>query len=474
MHRLRNCALRLTLWGMLWLALPACTLHVVAPEIDVRTRQQVEPAPEISYVAAVARLPLIQLATLVEQLVLAPVHKDGVAGPIQWTVDIARSGIVTPRADAGALCLLVPFRVVARAQTFGAHLDKTVVADIDLCARPQFIAGGLMHLESVVARVNLQQLNFPGPLAMLSDVVVDRLQNLVARQLAEVVGKLSVPIATTVAPLTTALNKPMPLQEQGCLKLRPQGITTSQPEVDPTALRVAIVVAALPTVEQPCVDVPPENRAAQPVAIEVQRELAIPETRLLLPIGVSLDAVRARAAAQLITGKPLLLGTPQDDRGWLQLDGLVLDSAKGALLMHVKVHGEVADSFLWIPIRRKIDGEFVIWGVPEVTPTEIRLADIHLDMQCDDRLVEMAVALKKADLIAQVAAQVRIPREVIEAQARQAVMSLAKPLDVGGQSLPVRIDIKQLAIERVRAAGQRLEVLVRFVGQILVGATDRI
>jgi hypothetical protein len=53
-------------------------------------------------------------------------------------------------------------------------------------------------------------------------------------------------------------------------------------------------------------------------------------------------------------------------------------------------------------------------------------------------------------------------------------LGLAQPLDVDGQKLPVRIEIKQLAVERVRAAGQRLEVLVRFVGQILVGATDRI
>ena len=276
----------------------------------------------------------------------------------------------------------------------------------------------------------------------------------------------------TVSPLTAALNRPLPLPQQACLKLRAQSVTTSQPDVDPSAVRLAIVVAALPTVEQPCVL--GETAPLGPVRLAVQRELNVPETRLLLPIGLALETVQAQAVSQLITGRPLPLGKPGDDRGWVQLGAIRLDTAKGALLIRVKLHGEIADTFLWLPIHRKIDGEFLIWGVPEVTPTEIHLTDVHLDMQTDDRLVELAVALKHADLTAQIAAQVRISRESIEAQARQAVLGLAQPLDVQGQRLPVRIDIKQLTIERVRGAGQRLEVLVRFVGQILVGATDRI
>ena len=454
-------------------ALPACALHLVAPEPDVRTLQPVEPAAETSFIAAVAHLPLMQLAGIVEHYALAPVQRTGDAGPVHWALDIARGGIVTPRADSGALCLLVPFRVAARAQAMGASLDKTLGADIDLCARPTLTPTGDLRLENVVARVNLHNLNLPGPLAMLSGVAIDALQNLVARQLAELLGKLSLPVATAVAPMTAALNRPMVLQ-QACLKLRAQGITAAQPEVDPSALRLAIVVAALPTVEQPCALAPDLGLAQRSVSIAVQRELAVPETRLLLPIGVSLDAVQAQSSAQLVTGKPLPLGEPGSDRGWIQLDGIRLDSAKGALLIHVRVHGEIADTFLWLPIHRKIEGEFMIWGLPEVTETEIHLTDVHLDMQTDDRLVELAVALKKADLTAQIARQVRIPRESVEAQARAAVLALAQPLDVDGQRLPVRIEIKQLSVERVRAAGQRLEVLVRFVGQILVGATDRI
>ncbi len=454
--------------------LASCTLHVVAPEPDVRTVQPVEPAAETSFIAAVARLPLMQLAGLVERYALAPVHNDGDAGMVHWSVDIARAGIVTPRAENGVLCLLVPFHVAARAQALGSGLDKKLNADIDLCARPTLTSSGDLHLENTVVRVHLQQLDWPGPLRMLSDVAVERLQNLVGRQLADFVAKLSVPVAGAVAPMTAALNRPMPLQQQACLKLRAQGITTSQPDVDPSALRMAIVVTALPTVEQPCVSAPSTSPVPQPVEIRVARELNVPQTRLLLPIGISLDAVQAQTEKQLITGKQLPLGKPGDDRGWIQLDSIHLDSAKGALLMRVRVHGEIADSFLWIPIHRKVDGEFIIWGVPEVTPTEIRLTDVHLDMQTDDRLVELAVALKNADLTAQIAAQVRISRESIEAQARAAVLGMAQPLDVDGQKLPVRIEIKQLAVERVRAAGQRLEVLVRFVGQILVGATDRI
>lgn len=458
---------------LLVLAASACTLHVVAPEPDVRTLQPVEPAPETSFIAAVARLPLMQLAGLVERYGMPPIHRLGDAGPVHWSLDVARGGIVTPRADNGALCLLVPFRIVARAQALGANLDKTLTADIDLCARPTLAANGDLQLEGVVARVNLQNLNWPGPLSMLSGEAVNALQNMAGRQLADFVSKVRLPVSSAVAPMANALNKPMPLQQQACLKLRAQGINASQPDVDPSALRLAIVVAALPTVEQPCVALA-DAVAPPPLTIHVMRDLVVPETRLLLPIGVSLEAVQAQTEKQLITGKPLPLGQAGEDRGWIQLDGIRLDSAKGALLMRVRVHGEIADKFLWIPIHRKIEGEFIIWGVPEVTPTEIHLTDVHLDMQTDDRLVELAVALKKADLTAQIAAQVRIPRDSIESQARAAVMGMAQPLDVDGQKLPVRIEIKQLAVERVRAAGQRLEVMVRFVGQILVGATDRI
>ncbi len=71
-------------------ALPACALHLVAPEPDVRTLQPVEPAAETSFIAAVARLPLMQLAGIVEHYALAPVQRTGDAGPVHWALDIAR------------------------------------------------------------------------------------------------------------------------------------------------------------------------------------------------------------------------------------------------------------------------------------------------------------------------------------------------------------------------------------------------
>ena len=66
-------------------ALPACALPLVAPEPDVRTLQPVEPAAETSFIAAVARLPLMQLAGIVEHYALAPVQRTGddhPAGPL--------------------------------------------------------------------------------------------------------------------------------------------------------------------------------------------------------------------------------------------------------------------------------------------------------------------------------------------------------------------------------------------------------
>lgn len=452
------------------LLLPSCALHLVAPEPDIRTLQPVEPAPETSFIAAVARLPLMQVAELVERYALTPIQRQGTTGLAQWKLDVTRTGIVTPRAENGSLCLLVPFRVVAHVQAFGAGLDKALDIAVDVCARPELQQSGELKFQTPVVRVNAPGLNLPGPLSMLSAEIVTALQDYAGRQLSGFIAQVRVPVSATVGPMTTALNRPMVLPQDACLKLRPQDIRTSQPDVDPSALRLAVVVAALPTVEQPCV-APTETQPPAQVPIHVMRELGVPETRLLLPIGMSLENVQEQARRQLITGKPLPLG---EGKGWVQFDSVRLDSAKGALLIRVKLHGELADKFLFIPFHRALDGEFILWGVPEVTETEVRLTDVHLDLQTDDRLVALGVALKQADLVAQVADKVRIPRLTIETQARDAVLGLARPLDVQGQRLPVRVDVKQLTIERVRTVGQRLEVMVRFVGQILLGATDRI
>lgn len=450
--------------------LHACALHLRAPEPDIRTLEPVLPAGEPSSIAAVARFPLQQIATLVENFALAPVQQAGSAGPVQWTVQVARAGIVTPRAENGSLCLLVPFRVLAKANLFGTALDRTVNAAVDVCARPVLEADAQLRLQNPVVRVRLEQLDLPGPLRMLSDVALESLQQRFSRQLGDIVGRLKIPLTDAVTPLLARLNRPFVLPNQSCVKLRPQQLRTTQPEVDPGALRLAVAIVALPTVEQPCVDVPLDLRQ---VPIVVETELTQPETRLLLPIGVGLETLRLEAQKQLVTGKPLQLDAQNPDAGWVQVDAIALDSAKGMLLIRAKLHGQVRDKILFWPIQRDLDGEFLIWGKPEVTETEIRLTDLHLDMTTDDRLVELGVALKRADIVRKIADHVRMPRGQVEAQARAAVLALAVPLNVGGQTLPVRIDVKQLTLESVRAAGQRLEVAVRFIGYIVLGGTDR-
>lgn len=469
---------------ILILALPACTLHVVAPEPDIRTLEAVAPAAEASSLAAVTRLPLTELATLIERHAMEPVVQQGVQGPLRWSVDIRRSGLVLARADNGALCLLVPFAVVASADMLGAAIRKNLAASVDVCARPVLGQDASLSLTGAQVRVRLEDANWPGPLRMLSDVAIEPLQNRISTELSRLVGGVSLPLGPAIAPLLVGLRRPIALQQEACLKLRPQEVATSQPEVDPTALRLAVAISAQPTVEQPCVaEAPPVSMRAGPAAtpaplpIVVRRELHQPETRLLLPLGVSLETLRLEAEKQLVTGKPIVLsdsGKPGTDNGWIQLDALRLDSAKGALLMRVKMHGEIRDTLLWWPISRAMEGEFLIWGVPEVTETEIRLKDVQLDLKTDDRLMSVGMALERANLTQKIADKLRIPRVQVESQARTLVTALGRPIQVGTQQWPVRVDVRQLAVEQVRAVGQRLEVLVRFAGMVVIGATDRL
>jgi len=104
----------------------------------------------------------------------------------------------------------------------------------------------------------------------------------------------------------------------------------------------------------------------------------------------------------------------------------------------------------------------------------VRLASVQLDLRTADGLTQLGAALKRARLTETVEKKLQVSRYFLENQARAALLDVGKGLELAGHHIPVRIDTETLQLETARALAGRLEVQVRFVGQIVIGDTNRL
>jgi hypothetical protein len=163
------------------------------------------------------------------------------------------------------------------------------------------------------------------------------------------------------------------------------------------------------------------------------------------------------------------LGRIETAQGWMRIGKVTLGTAKGRLLVRAAISGEVQDKVLFIPLRRTLSGEVLLWGTPRLQADAITLPDLELQFDTDDKLVALATSLRRSDLVANVRDKLKIPRARIDAEASKALASLARHIEVGGELLPVVVQTQELTLQDVIASGQRLEVLVRFRGQVVIG-----
>ncbi len=452
------------------LLLGGCALHVRAPDPDLPANQPLAPSNEISNFAAVARLPLPMLAALLEKQALTPVAQADRTMLLAWSYQVERSGRVAAREQSGSLCFLVPFHGSAQVVALGGTLRKELDVAVDVCAKPRLSPSGIMTLQNPAVRVALDRVDFGGPAKPLLDNLAEKLEKYAGGQIATFIRTVQVPVGDYVTPTSSALYKPLPISDGACLQLRPLALRVAQPEVDPEYLRLALSIATQPTVEMPCG--PAQMPKALPMAVD--DELKHPETTLVLPIAVPLSQVRTQVLERLhALGRMPLGGKDKPDGGWVEVTDLKLISAQGALLVRAQIRGELVDKFLFIPFSRKIDGEFLVWGVPKVGPKDIELTHVQVDLQTDDKLNSLGAAIKRQEIAEIIAEKLRIPRSQIEGQARQVLASFSNGISVAGEKLPVRIDTRQLEISQVQTVGQRLEVLVRFAGFVVLGDTAR-
>lgn len=449
--------------------LGGCVAHLRAPEPDLRDLTPVRPAAQVSSIAAVARIPYATLGKLIEHELPPRASGTERLGMVDATWQVWRDGAIGARPDErGRLCFDAPFAGKGAMAAFGQRLERELRASLHLCAVPYLDQAAVLRLRDVDARVLVDRNALGGPLQSLLDAVAERLQRVGSAETTDRIRHLSIPMLDAMAPVQTAIARPMDVGQQGCLKLRPQEARLAQPGIDPSALRIAAAVDALPTVERPCAQEAGPRPGSGRIATTVVDNLLQPKTSLWLPVSTALELLQPEVQRAVDA-----MGVIRSAQGWLKVGKVQLATSRGHLLARAQVDGEVQDRVLFIPVKRTVKGEVVLWGVPTVTARGVELADLQLDVQSEDALVDLAAGLRRSELSRIVAGKLMITKEKIDGDARRALAAMAQTVDIGSQQLPVRVEIEQLGLEQVTAAGQRIEVLVRFVGQVVVGDTGQ-
>ncbi|MBM4343947.1 MAG: DUF4403 family protein [Deltaproteobacteria bacterium] len=446
-----------------------CAVQLRAPEPDLPDRKPVQPAPMLSHLAAVARIPHATLGRFAENHLDKGQSGTETMGVLHANWQVARDGPVTVRGDErGRLCFVTMFKGKTEASALGQRLDRELRGQMNACARPELDAGATLRMRDPDVRVLLDRSSVGGPVGFVLDAILGKLQAIAGDAALTRLRELAVPTLDALGPLQAMLQAPIGLPDKACIKLRPQSVRVTQPMIDPTALRMGASVAALPTGEQPCTDGADPTAFAGKLPFAVVDHLETPKTFLLLPVAMSLDALQKPMAEEMAR-----IGAMKTDQGWVKVTGMRLSTARGALLVHAAIEGEIQDRFLFVPIRRPVKGEVLVWGNPEVDREGVRLANLNLELHTDDRLVAMGAALKHSQLVEVVARHARIPRARIDDMAKKALEAFSQGIMVGRERVPAAAQVEQLNVESVSAAGQRIDVLVRFVGQVVIGETAR-
>jgi len=442
-----------------------CAIHLQAPEPDLGRPPPLAPAPERSHISVVARLAHARLAAMVDGVRIEPIELGRDATLASWKLRVERKGRARVRAEGARLCLTLPFEGVGSVSWMGKRLAHKMPADVTVCARPELAADGRLRLRRPKAAVRLGRRTIARSTAILYEQLEDMLRARVGPMLSREVGKVAMPLVDVLRPVREALARPVPLPDGACLKLRPGQLRVGAPDVDPGFVRWSVSVIARPTVERPCT-----AGLARPsdIDLKVAPGLVHPQTRLRLPVGIALAAIEGELARKLKAK-----GRIRTQQGWVQITDLKLATSGSAVLAKAAIQGEVISRWLGMDWHRKVSGNVLLWGRPEAGKEKIGLQKIHLAVQTDDALADLAVALRRERLQEIARAHLLWPRRSVESRARRLLAGLAKPLKISGQHVPLKVTTHKMAIAGVRAQKGRIEIDFDFVGYLVLGDTAR-
>ena len=470
-HRLlRQVVTRRRSWPCLALfvavhSLTGCAIHLRIPRADPGAARAVTPAVVESHIAVVARLSHAQLGAIFDRVAIAPIEAGQDSPIASWKVRVQRAGKATVSGARGRVCLRQPLRSAGHVKVLNRRLEHQVAAHLMVCGLPVVTEDGMLRLGDAQATVHVDRQT----VARRTAIVYEQIEAIIAQQispaLSAAVADAAVPLASALAPLRQALALPVALPGGACLKLRPDQIRLGRPEVDPGHVRLTASVRARPTVELPCAL---GSAPLQPLALKITPGLRHPLATLRLPVAVAVTDQR-EAVRKLLRGA----GRIETRSGWFEVHDVSLGTGDGHLVATLQVRGESRSRWLGMGWRRQIDGEVALWGRPAVGPTHLGVQDMQVTLDSGDLLADLSAAMQRQGLNKAMAAKLRWPKADLNARARTMLARIARPLQVGGDQIPIRIDTRKFGVVGARAAGGQLIFDFDFEGHVVVGDVKR-
>ena len=443
----------------------SCAIHLRAEAPEPGPARALAPKASPSHVAVVGRLRHSQLGSIFDRLQMQPVVVGQQVSLAGWKVGVERAGKAAVGASNDDLCLRQSYVAIGEVMIADKRVEHRARGTVAVCSRPVLTEDGMLRLGAPRANVQIER----RMVLRRTEVVRQQLERILrerfASRLAAAVGAAAIPVAEVLGPIQRGLAAPIALPGGACLRLRPDQFRVARAEVDPSAIRLTASVRTHPAVQRPCAG--PADKTAAPQIILVS-DLRHPPTLLRLPVSVPVSELGAALSRKLRDAGRLTTRT-----GWLEILNATVVASDAAILARLSVRGQTRTSLLGLQWKRDVRGELLLWGRPELGPTHLGVQSLQVAAQSDEVLAEFGAALRRAGLIESVAARLRWTRASLTKRALAMIDGVARPLRVGREPMPVRVDTNKIAPVGIRASGGRLVFDFDFEGTVVVGDTRR-
>jgi len=414
----------------------------------------------------------VAYADIAKSLQSAPFasKKMGIKASIgSWGLHVERAGQVTVRPSGDKVCAAIPIVANGHIAAFGKKLERRFRPTLTACARPVLGADKTVRLEDPDVRMQSASGSAVDLNArVLRENLTKYLQGEPRQALSKWLKGIKIPIHEPIAAFTKAISKPIAMKAgkaaDACLVLAPTRVVVSQPEADPSYLRLSVSVQCRPTVQSPCAT----QRATSEPPYDVVSSIDHEPTRLVVPVQVPLAPMQDPVTRELAKRGPIKL-----NNGEVHVGKVTLATAPGRIIAYADIRGQVTDSLLFVSYTRDIDGRFAVWGAPIIRGDRIVIDKPNVALESGDVVADLLVALQRKRVVNTIARHLEIPQHRVLGGARKRLQSLAKGVKVGGKTVPVRVDVKKLRITRIIPRGGNLDVHVAFEGWVVVGDVRR-
>lgn len=443
------------------LGLAGCAIPLRAPTPD-GLRPRAAPSTRPGAIAVAATLDSAAVGALADDAAAASARfgqqADGLGG---WSLQVTREGPAEVVADGDRICIGLPLRGDGMIAVLGQRLERSLRATVRVCARPRMRPDALLVLEDAAVAVVPAGERVELSSRVLTDALRRHAGTTFADAVRERIGRIAIDIGRPLAQALASLREPMAIPGRGCLLLRPARLRVGQPVMEGGGIRVPAQLEVTPSVVLPC----PAAASAPPRPLQVlgDPDLRAEKVELSIPVAVDVRQLGPRIAEALARQAEIKV----DGGGTVRLGAVAVATAGDALLIRIAAAGVVRDRLLGlVPWQREVRGEVLLWGRPSLRGDVVVLEGLDVDLQGDDRVARIAMALKRSEVRAIVARHATIPIAPMVNQARQDIAGLE--IRFAGDRMQARVHEPALVATGARALPGWLVVDVQFRGHIVI------